>query len=161
MGTTPATRSRWTITQASDAVTFHWTSGRTRPEACDLPRVWDGRGLAVPTADLPGFAEALREVLKPPALPALPQARTGSHDRDAADASDWSRVRHDPEDDFLYITGPCGPRSSTPGYRPTATFTIALPHLPGLRLRISAYLREQVREEWHAGVQWRRSMLSR
>jgi hypothetical protein len=156
--TTPVPRSRWTITQASDAVTFHWTSGRSRTEACDLPRVWDGRGLAVPAADLPGFAEALQEVLK---LPMVPRARAGSHDRETGDSFAWSRVHHDPEDDFLYITGPCGPRSSTPGYRPTATFAIALPQVPGLRLRIAAYLREQVREEWRAGVQWRRSMLSR
>ena len=41
---------------------------------------------------------------------------------------------------FVYFAGPCTNGHPWPGYRPAQAFTIALPHVRGLRIRVAAYL---------------------
>ncbi|GAA4523740.1 hypothetical protein [Amycolatopsis samaneae] len=129
----------WLAEVAGNAATF-----RRAPEADEahpeyrLPRVWSGHGLAMPEADLPGFAVALSEVMKLPdywiARAELPAPRPD-------DADLWSDPWYDVDDEFVYISGPCGQAGAAPGYRPGRAFAIALPHLRGLRIRVAAYLR--------------------
>ena len=131
---TPATgKARWTRQYAGDAVTFGCPA-RT-PER--TPRVWSGRGLGLPEAELAGFAAQLRRVMKEDVYWA---ARAAREDRHAGDAAVWSPGRYDDEDGFVYFAGPCTHGHPWPGYRPAEAFTIALPHVRGLRIRVAAYL---------------------
>ncbi len=125
--------ARWTRYYAGNAVTFGCparTSERT-------PRVWSGRGLGLPEAELAGFAAQLRRVMR---NEAYWLARAACEDRYAGEAARWSPGRYDDEDGFVYFAGPCSHRDPWPGYRPARAFTIALPHVRGLRIRVAAYL---------------------
>ncbi|WP_103347520.1 hypothetical protein [Amycolatopsis sp. CA-128772] len=120
---------RWTRRYAGGAVTFR-SPART-PER--MPRVWSGRGLGLPDAELAEFAGQLRRVMKHDAYWA---ARNPS----AGEAKVWTPGRYDDEDGFVYFAGPCTHGDPWPGYRPARTFTIALPCVRGLRIRVAAYL---------------------
>ena len=131
----PATATRiapWQRRFADGAVTFT-RLGDDRERA---PRVWSGHGLGMPAEDLPGFLEALAKVMK-----RRPYwvARTAADPR-AGDAHVWSAARFDDEDGFVYLGGPCLLGEPGPGYRPAPAFTVALPHVRGLRIRVAAYL---------------------
>lgn len=135
MVATIATSARWKITQAGEFVTF--TRGAGPDDAWyAAPRVWSGHGLAMPESDLPAFGKALAGGMKQPGY----WAARASCDRRGGDVSVWSEPRYDADDDLVYVAGPCGLRERLPGYRPTSTFTIAWPHLRGLRIRLAAYL---------------------
>ncbi|WP_410676616.1 hypothetical protein [Amycolatopsis sp. cmx-4-68] len=126
-------KPRWTRRYAEGAVTFGCpvrTSDRT-------PRVWSGRGLGLPEEELPELAAQLRRVMK---HETYWLARASCPDRRAGDAARWSPGRYDDEDGFVYFAGPCADSDPWPGYRPSAAFTIALPHVRGLRIRVAAYL---------------------
>ncbi|HEY3464216.1 MAG TPA: hypothetical protein VGL47_03740 [Amycolatopsis sp.] len=128
--------TRWTRRYAGGAVTFRCparTGDRT-------PRVWSDRGLGLPEDELPAFAAQLRRVMKHEAYWV---ARAACADRRAGDASRWSPARYDDEDGFVYFAGPCAHGDRWPGYRPATEFTIALPHVRGLRIRIAAYLADR------------------
>ena len=129
---TLTTVADWTITASGDTATFtHASAGEYW-----TPRVWSGRGLAIAEADLADFDKALGAVLK---LPVYWLARARSRDSHAGDAEVWSRPRYDPDDEFVYIAGPCRTGEPALGYRPAPTFVIDLVHLRGLRIRIAAY----------------------
>ncbi|MET9002631.1 hypothetical protein [Amycolatopsis sp. Hca4] len=121
--------SRWTRQYTAVAVTFG-CPGRTFERA---PRVWSGRGLGLPEAELAGFAAQLRRVMKH-------EAYWIARDRHTGEAAVWSPGRYDDEDGFVYFTGPCSHSDPWPGYRPARAFTIALPRIRGLRIRVAAYL---------------------
>lgn len=125
--------ARWTRQYADAAVTFGCPA-RTPERA---PRVWSGRGLGLPEAELPEFAAQLRRVMKKDDYWI---ARAACPDRHAGDAAIWSPGRYDDEDGFVYFAGPCTHGDPWPGYRPARTFTIALPRVRGLRIRVAAYL---------------------
>ncbi|MBB5858316.1 hypothetical protein ACFQ05_22100 [Amycolatopsis umgeniensis] len=129
---TLTTVSCWTITASEDiacvthaAVGDYWA-----------PRVWSGHGLAIAGTDLAGFEKVLGEVMK---LPVYWQARARCGDCGAGDAAIWSEPRCDPDDDFVYLSGPCRAGEPTAGYRPVSAFTLDLVNLRGLRIRIAAY----------------------
>jgi len=136
MVATVATPVRWKITQSGDFVTFKRGTGPGDAWYA-APRVWSGHGLALPEADLPAFAKALAKVMNQPEYWV---ARARWEDRRAGDASVWSEPRYDADDELVYIAGPCGMREHLPGYRPTSTFTLAWPHVRGLRIRMAGYL---------------------
>jgi hypothetical protein len=130
----PATKkSRWTRRCADGAVTF----GRPGRLGYRTPRVWSGHGLGLPEDDLPGFVAQLARVMTHRPYWA---ARAACQDRRAGDALQWSPGHYDDEDGFVYFTGPCTHADRLSGYHPTATFTIALPYIRGLRIRLAAYL---------------------
>lgn len=130
---------RWTIRTAGDRATFtHVPAGGDRRPAA--PRVWGGRGLALHEDDLPAFAKALGEVMKLPTYWTA-RARAGRLALDGEPA--WSAPRHDPADGFVYVTGPCDPPHTEPGYRPAGSFTLDLADVRALRVRIAAYLHTQ------------------
>ncbi|MFB9688804.1 hypothetical protein [Amycolatopsis plumensis] len=129
---TLTTVADWTITASGDTARFaHASAG-----GYWAPRVWSGRGLAIAGADLADLENALGEVLK---LPVYWLARARREDSGAGDAAVWSEPRYDPEDEFVYITGPCRTDEPAPGYRPASAFVVDLVHLRGLRIRIAAY----------------------
>jgi hypothetical protein len=98
-----------------------------------LPRVWAGRGLGVPDVDVPGLIASLGEVMKTPAY-----WRSRPAHGDPAPAA-WSRPRRDPEDGFVYLTGPCGHDAGGAGYRPVYSFSIDLTSVRDLRIRLTAH----------------------
>ncbi|WP_432855116.1 hypothetical protein ACQPXB_21695 [Amycolatopsis sp. CA-161197] len=99
-----------------------------------LPRVWDGRGLGLPERDVAGFTAALGEIMKTPLFwRSYRGAGRGA-------ARTWAEPHTDPEDGFVYVSGPCGDASDLVGYRPVNTFTIALADVRGLRIRLAAHL---------------------
>ena len=130
MATTTET-PHWTIGASGDTATFT----RVTPAPAD-PRVWSGRGFAMPEADLPALGKALGEVMK---QPVYWSARARAADRSAGDETVWSTPQHDPDDGFVHIAGPC----RLPEEHPGATFTLDLVHVRGLRVRIAAYLRDR------------------
>jgi hypothetical protein len=123
----------WTRLYVGGAVTF----GRSGRDAYRTPRVWSGHGLGLPETDVAGFAVQLAKVMKHRAYWI---ARAECPDRRAGDATRWSPGRYDDEDAFVYFAGPCTHGDRLPGYHPAAAFTIALPHVRGLRIRLAAYL---------------------
>ena len=123
----------WTRRYEGGAVTFGCRE-RTYERA---PRVWGGRGLGLPEDELPAFAAQLRRVMK---HEAYWLARAECPDRRAGDATRWSPGRYDDEDGFVYFAGPCTHGDPWPGYRPARSFTVALPQVRGLRIRVAAYL---------------------
>jgi len=125
--------AHWTRRYADGSVTFGCPA---RPYE-RAPRVWSGRGLGLAEAELPGFAAQLRRVMK---HEAYWLARASCPDRRAGDAARWSPGRYDDEDGFIYFAGPCRQGDPWPGYRPAEEFTLALPHVRGLRIRLAAYL---------------------
>ncbi|MGW5714598.1 hypothetical protein ACWEVP_00405 [Amycolatopsis sp. NPDC003865] len=130
---TLTTVADWTITASGDTATFTHASGG----GYWAPRVWNGRGLALAKNDLPAFDKALGEVLK---LPIYWLARARRRDAAAGQAVVWSEPWYDPDDEFVYLTGPCRTGEPAAGYRPATAFGIDLVHLRGLRIRIAAYL---------------------
>ncbi|WP_328452026.1 hypothetical protein [Amycolatopsis sp. NBC_00438] len=60
--------------------------------------------MAMAEGDLPAFDKALGEVMK---LPVYWLARARCRDTDAGDPALWSQPRYDPEDEFVYLNGPC------------------------------------------------------
>ncbi len=125
-------KARWTRQYTAVAVTFGCPA---RPSE-RTPRVWSGRGLGLPETELEGFAAQLRRVMKH-------EAYWIARDRHVGDPAVWSPGRYDDEDGFVYFAGPCTHGDPWPGYRPARTFTIALPRVRGLRIRVAAYLAEQ------------------
>ncbi|MEV6832278.1 hypothetical protein [Amycolatopsis sp. NPDC051102] len=121
--------TRWSRRYADGAVTFG-SPART-PER--MPRVWSGRGLGLPEAELAEFAGQLRRVMKH-------DEYWAARARNAGDATVWTPGRYDDEDGFVYFAGPCTHGDPWPGYRPARAFTVALPHVRGLRIRVAAYL---------------------
>lgn len=129
-----ATRTvRWTCRCAGGAVTF----GRPGRDVYRTARVWSGHGLGLAETDLAGFAGQLAKVMKHRAYWV---ARAECPDRRAGDAARWSPGRYDDEDGFVYFAGPCTNGDRLPGYHPAAAFTVALPHVRGLRIRLAGYL---------------------
>ncbi|SEF25050.1 hypothetical protein SAMN05421837_102986 [Amycolatopsis pretoriensis] len=126
-------KPRWTRSYTGSEVTF----GCPARSADRTPRVWSARGLGLPEDDLPGFAAQLRRVMKHEKYWI---ARAACADRRAGDAARWTFGRYDDEDGFVYFGGPCTHGDRWPGYRPATEFTIALPHVRGLRIRVAAYL---------------------
>lgn len=86
--------------------------------------------LGITQTDLPGFVQALATV------PEYESLVPSQDDR----APIWSKPRYDPDEAFVYVTGPCQLPVVLPGYAPTATFTIQLRHIAALRARLTAYL---------------------
>ncbi|MFJ7214970.1 hypothetical protein [Amycolatopsis sp. NPDC098790] len=127
----------WTIRTSGDEVTFTHVAAPRERQVHDAPRVWGGRGLALHEHDVEAFAKALGEVMK---LPAYWRARAG---RGAPGESVWSEPRHDPDDGFVYINGPCRSVGDHAGYRPTGEFTFDLAAVRELRVRFAAYLHDQ------------------
>ncbi|SFW87509.1 hypothetical protein [Amycolatopsis australiensis] len=119
-------RKTWTRRYTDGAVVF----GRSARPPERAPRVWSGRGLGLPESELPEFAAQLKRVMK---HEAYWRARGDARQR-------WSPGRYDDEDGFVYFAGPCTQRDPWPGYRPTSEFTVALPHVRGLRIRVAAHL---------------------
>ncbi|WP_328647310.1 hypothetical protein OHS58_05130 [Amycolatopsis sp. NBC_00348] len=128
-----AESARWTRLCVGGSVTF----GHLVGDDYRTPRVWSGRGLGLPEADLGGFAVQLAKVMK---LGAYWAARAECPDRRAGDATRWSPGRYDDEDAFVYFAGPCTHGDRLSGYHPAAAFTIALPYVRGLRIRLAGYL---------------------
>ncbi|MFC3452324.1 hypothetical protein [Amycolatopsis speibonae] len=129
---TLTTVADWTITASGDTACFAHATG----DGYWAPRVWDGRGLGIAAADLAAFDKALGEMMK---LPLYWQARTRHGDSGAGDRAVWSEPRYEPDDDFVYIAGPCRSAEPTVGYRPVSAFDVDLVHLRGLRIRVAAY----------------------
>ncbi|MFE0020986.1 hypothetical protein [Amycolatopsis sp. NPDC059021] len=124
----------WTAAISGGVVTFLYESGDAGPNAeFRLPRVWPGRSLAIPAAELEAFHALLAEVMRKPAYRnACPPA---------ADSTEpWSALWFDPDEEFVYLAGPCENKDGTAGYRPVRGFTIALSHVKGLRARVTGYL---------------------
>ncbi|WP_328452548.1 MULTISPECIES: hypothetical protein [unclassified Amycolatopsis] len=129
-----ATRTaRWTRRCAGGAVTF----GHPGRDTYRTPRVWSGHGVGLPEPDLAGFAVQLAKVMKDREYWI---ARAEYPDRRAGDAARWSPGRYDDEDGFVYFAGPCTNGDRLPGYHPAPAFTIPLPFVRGLRIRLAAYL---------------------
>jgi hypothetical protein len=127
---------RWTVRiDSAEAVFSCAPLVEDHTAARALPRVWSGRGLGVPDVDLPGLIAALGEVMK---TPAYWRARTpGGHQPGVTPA--WSRPRRDPEDGFVYLSGPCGHDTGGAGYRPVYSFSIGVAAVRDLRIRLTAY----------------------
>ncbi|MEA5360133.1 hypothetical protein VA596_11345 [Amycolatopsis sp., V23-08] len=121
--------ARWTRLCTGGSVTF----GHLVGDDYRTPRVWGGHGLGLPETDLAGFAVQLAKVMKHHAY-WVARAENPDH------AMHWSPGRYDDEDAFVYFAGPCTHGDRLPGYHPAAAFTIALPHVRGLRIRVAAYL---------------------
>lgn len=129
---TLTTISRWTISASDDVARIsHAADGEYW-----APRVWSGHGLAIAETELADFQKALSEVMK---LPVYWLARARSQNHEAGDAKTWSEPRLAPDDEFVYLSGPCRADEPTVGYRPVSTFDIDLVHLRGLRIRVAAY----------------------
>ncbi|MFI7117374.1 hypothetical protein [Amycolatopsis sp. NPDC049868] len=136
---------RWHADVSAGTVTFGYTPDDAVPNTSyHLPRVWPGRGLAIPAAAVEAFRAALAEVMQ---RPAYWQARTPGHDS----AELWSFPWLDPDEEFVFITGPCESVDATVGYRPTRAFTIALADVRGLRIRVNAYL-DGIRPKAGSGI---------
>lgn len=129
---TLTTVADWTITASGDTASFAHASN----DGYWAPRVWSGRGLAMTECDLAAFDKGLGEVMK---LPVYWLARARLQDTTAGDATIWSPPRFDPDDEFVYLGGPCRTGEAAAGYRPAPAFAINLVHLRGLRIRIAAY----------------------
>jgi hypothetical protein len=121
---------QWTIRTSGDQATFTYVP-EGRP-----PRPAGGRGLALHEDDLPGFAKALGEVMKLPTYWTA-RARAGRLTLDGEPA--WSDPRHDPEDGFVHVAGPCHPPRPGSG----GSFTVDLADIRALRVRIAAYLHQR------------------
>ncbi|WP_410588245.1 hypothetical protein [Amycolatopsis sp. lyj-23] len=120
----------WTIRTSGDQATFtHVAAVRD----AGTPRRRSEPGLTLREEDLPGFAKALGEVMKLPTYWTA-RARAGRLTLDGDSA--WSEPRHDPEDGFVHVAGPCDPPRPEPG----GSFTVELADVRGLRVRIAAYL---------------------
>jgi hypothetical protein len=106
---------RWTVrVDGTEAVFSCAPLVEDHTAARALPRVWAGRGLGVPDVDVPGLVAALSEVMKTPAY--WRSRPPGSHHPGTVLA--WSQPRRDPEDGFIYLSGPCGHDTGGAGYRP-------------------------------------------
>ncbi|WP_410571244.1 hypothetical protein [Amycolatopsis sp. cmx-4-61] len=127
---------QWTIRTAGDRATFTHVSADP-----GTPRTRSEPGLVLREADLPAFAKALGEVMKLPTYWTA-RARAGRPVLDGDPG--WSEPRHDPEDGFVHVSGPCDPPRPEPG----GSFTVDLADVRGLRVRIAAYLHQR---EWFAG----------
>jgi len=132
---------RWTAEVSAGHATF-----KGAPQVEDhtavraLPRVWAGRGLGLPEAELPGFTSALAEVMKTQPY-WLTQAQLRESAPEAGRPDAWSIPRRD-DDEFVYVTGPAGIAGGDAGYRPATVFSLALTDIRGLRIRLTAYLKE-------------------
>lgn len=125
----PSRIQAWAFRTAGGSAFFAPLPG-PEPLAHRLPQTWRRWGLVVPEDRLAGFATALGEVMK---LPAYWVARHACADKRAGDADRWALPYLD-EDQVVHVAGPCDVDS-------TSRFAIALPHVRGLRIRLSAYLR--------------------
>lgn len=143
---TPAMRP-WTVEVGTRHATFFGTSHvDDHTAARALPRVWSGRGLGVHENDLPGLRTALAEVMKTTNYWRARSERFADPDQPAL--VEWSPPARDAEDGFLYFAGPADPASGLPGYRPVQCFTLALPDVRSLRIRVTAYRADQPPSMW-------------
>jgi hypothetical protein len=127
---------RWTVrVDVTEAVFSCAPLVEDHTAARALPRVWAGRGLGVPDVDLSGLIASLGEVMK---TPAYWRSRPSGGHRPGA-AATWSQPRRDAEEEFVYLTGPCGHDTGTAGYRPDYSFSIDLASVRELRIRLTAY----------------------
>ena len=127
---------RWTVRiDGTEAVFSCAPLVEDHTAARALPRVWAGRGLGVPDVDLPGLIAALGELMK---APAYWRSRTPGGHRPGATMT-WAQPQRDPEDAFVYVTGPCGHDTGGAGYRPVYSFTIDLASVRDLRIRLTAF----------------------
>ncbi|GAB3158164.1 hypothetical protein GCM10027258_68830 [Amycolatopsis stemonae] len=117
----------WTIRTSGGEVTFTHAVARDG--------VAPGSDLALHPHDVRGFAKALGEVMK---LPAYWRARA----RSARPEPVWSAPRHNADDGYVHVTGPCRPAERKPGARPAGSFTLDLVDVRELRVRIAAYLQQ-------------------
>ncbi|QYN26447.1 hypothetical protein K1T34_42350 [Amycolatopsis sp. DSM 110486] len=129
----------WAVTMTAEDAIFTCAAGDDS-EAWSLPRVWPGRGLGLPSAEVPAFTAAVGEVMK---TPLYWRARFARPER--AHAQAWAAPKVDAEDDFTYVSGPCGRDDQAVGYQPVARVVIALADLRGLRVRLAAHLHERSR----------------
>jgi hypothetical protein len=131
---------RWTVEVSEDVAIF---SGAPQVEdhtaARGLPRVWPGRGLGLPESELQGFTAALAEVMKTHAYWHARSRRPAG----SSEADGWSVPRRDDDDGFVYITGPAGQRNGNAGYSPASVFSLDLAGIRGLRIRLTAYLKNR------------------
>ncbi|WP_432850582.1 hypothetical protein ACQPXB_21605 [Amycolatopsis sp. CA-161197] len=130
---------RWTVEVGETDARFTWTPLQVGHTAANtVPRAWDGHGLGVPAHDVPVLNSALKEIMKTPAFwQAYRSAGRGA-------AQVWSEPHTDPDDGFVYVTGPCGLPSEVVGYRPVSSFTLDLADLRGLRIRLAAHLHDHL-----------------
>ncbi|EMD24212.1 hypothetical protein [Amycolatopsis azurea] len=129
---TLTTVADWTITAAEETARFTHAAGAEYW----APRVWNGHGLGIAATDVAAFDRALSETMK---LPVYWRARTRHAGSRAGDPGVWAEPRYEPDDDFVFVSGPCRSAEPAPGYRPVSAFDIDLVHLRGLRIRIAAY----------------------
>jgi hypothetical protein len=131
----------WTVEVSREDATFNGVSHIDDHTAVrGLPRVWPGHGLGLHEGDLAGFTAALAEVMKTPAYWQARSRHGAGGLTGRGGAEDWSVPHRDADDDFVYLLGPGEYRAAEIGFRPAATFTVALPDVRGLRIRLTAYL---------------------
>ncbi|GAA1033376.1 MULTISPECIES: hypothetical protein [Amycolatopsis] len=144
-----AAMRRWAVTIDNDLAAFRCAPrSEGPPDVRVLPRVWPGRGLGVSEADVRGLAAAVAEAMKTPGY-WIARRRAGRPWEDQP----WGSVHRDAEEGFVYVSGPCGIRGGSAGYRPVSRFPVALQDLRGLRIRLTdclqAYADRAVRRRPH------------
>lgn len=118
---------------------FGYHPAYAAPAVTPLPRVWPGRGLAVPEAAVAGLLAAVTAVTAADGVRRRAHGAPGAVTATRGGAAQtWARPRTDPRDRYVYVEGPVGRWSGGPGYQPTRMVTIALADLPGLRRRLAA-----------------------
>ncbi|WP_344854680.1 hypothetical protein [Amycolatopsis ultiminotia] len=135
----PATAAmrRWSVSIETGVAVFGCApSIEDHTAARVLPRMWPGRGLGVTGTELSGLLASIAEVMKTPCYWIARREVSG-----AWDAQPWEPARADPDDDFVYVPGPCGRIDGSAGYRPVYHLPVALADLRGLRIRLGAHLR--------------------
>lgn len=100
-----------------------------------LPRMWPGRGLGLAGTDVAGLLASVGEVMKTPLYWISRYELLRSWD-----AEPWTAARQDPDDGFVYVSGPCGQADGSVGYRPVYHLPVALADVRGLRIRLGAHL---------------------
>ncbi|MGW4528257.1 hypothetical protein [Amycolatopsis sp. NPDC004378] len=124
---------RWTAEIRAAEVIFRFSPPtEDLTAASELPRVWPGRGLGALDASLPGLCATLGEVMK---VPAYWRGR-----EPGGRFPVWGAPHRDGEDGFVYFAGPAGHAGPTAGYRAVPCFSVAMPDVRDLRIRVAAYL---------------------
>jgi hypothetical protein len=137
--TRTAAMQRWTVELTETDALFSYAAlaeGQVTPVA--LPRVWPGRGLGLPAHELAGFVAALVEIMKTPRFWHAWHL-LGSRASRGGELV-WAMAFYDPDDEFVYVGGPCGRRDDSVDYHAVHTFSVALADVRALRIRLTAYL---------------------
>nr|WP_239071976.1 hypothetical protein [Amycolatopsis sp. SID8362] len=127
---------RWSVSVEGDHALFSCAPWLEGSAAGVLPRIWPGRGMGVSDVDGQGLLAAVAETMKTPRYWIASRQQAG-----AWQDQPWGVARQDPDDGFVYLTGPCGEPDGSAGYRPTRQLPIALWTLRGLRIRLAVFLR--------------------